>query len=138
MEITFSPWTLGQLDHSGSRRGQHKATLIKPKVCAGQDRGFPQGQLEPVQHGHTVWTSLPPWSVRLARSLCPYLITHAAPNHLSSNSGVNSSCVLQWQVLLSLNQPGHIHVREKGKKNSAIIRLPQLSPLPQSSSFYGR
>lgn len=110
-----------------SRRGQHKPTLTKPKVCAGQDRELLQGQLEAIQHGPAVWASLPPWSVRLARSLCPHLITHAEPNHLSGNSSVNSSCVLQWQILLSSNQPGHTHyVGEKGRKISTIL-----------SSFFG-
>lgn len=60
---------------------------------------FPQGQLELIQHGPAAWASLAPWSVRLARSLCLHLIAHAEPNHLSGSSSVNSSCVLQWQVL---------------------------------------
>lgn len=73
-----------QAGESSTRRGQHKPTLTKPKVCAGQDRENPQGQLEPIQHGLAVRTSLPPWSVHLARSLCMHLITHAEPNGLSA------------------------------------------------------
>lgn len=125
--------------HSGSGRGQHKPTLTKPKVCAGQDREFSQGQLEPIQHGPAVWTSLPPWSVRLACSLCLHLITHAESNHLSGNSSVNSSFVLQWQVLLSSNQPGHTHyIWEKGKNLHNYKTSPAFFPLLQSSSFFGR
>lgn len=68
-----------------------------------------------------------------------HLITHTEPNHLSGNSGVNSSCVLQWQVLISSDQPGRTHyVGEKGEKNLHNYKTsPAFSPASKQFILWG-
>lgn len=65
-----------RLNHSGSGKGRHAKTRShKSKgLCWDQEGEFHQDQPERSQRGSAAWTSLPPWSVHLACSLCLHLI----------------------------------------------------------------